>query len=236
MFILQKDFYEIYTEIAFKKLISNNSAIWGSNLKTVIEDVKGYLRNRYDVSKVFAPLNLFDLTETYAIDDRLYIDAETYSEKTYILNELTSFEDNIYYCNTPITAGEPFDVSKFTLIGTKDDIFTCTAESTGNYPTDTDYFSNIDSRNAKIVEIVCDIILYNLLNRLNSIDIPANRKERYDGNDGKQSGGAIGWLKSVSKGMIEPDLPLLETAQEDGTGNIVLHGNSSETIEKYTTI
>jgi hypothetical protein len=58
-----------------------------------------------------------------------------------------------------------------------------------------------------------DITLYHLLSRMprNFSDI---RKERYDGNSPNQNGGAIGWLKRVSKGEINADLPeIVETPQ-----------------------
>lgn len=96
--------------------------------------------------------------------------------------------------------------------------------------TDTDYFTPIDNRNKKIIQVCVDICIYNLMSRLNNYDIPAHRKERYDGNDPKQTGGAIGWLKSVSKGLIQPDLPLIEANQTDQTGNIEMYG-SAETSQ-----
>jgi len=56
------------------------------------------------------------------------------------------------------------------------------------------YWEAKDIRNQKIVEIVIDILLYNIIPRLNNYDIPATIKERYNGNTDKDSSGAIGWL------------------------------------------
>lgn len=89
-------------------------------------------------------------------------------------------------------------------------------------------FDPEENRNPKIIQVIVDILIYNLLARLNNIDIPIIRKERYDGNDPRQMGGALGWLRRVSKGEIEPDLPLREEGQEDQTGNIVIYGDAEE--------
>ena len=94
--------------------------------------------------------------------------------------------------------------------------------------TNTEYFVQRDSRNQKIIEVCCDIALYNVMSRLNNYDIPNFRKERYDGNTDRQTGGAIGWLLKVAKGTIEPDLPLLEASQENQTGNIVMSGYAED--------
>lgn len=109
------------------------------------------------------------------------------------------------------------------------------APPVGTVLTNTTYFTQTDPRNCKIVEVVVDIVLYNLFARLNNYDIPALRKERYDGNDPKQQGGAIGYLKNVSKGLIMPNLPLVESRQTDQTGNIIMYGNASDSeTNNYT--
>ena len=87
-------------------------------------------------------------------------------------------------------------------------------------------------RNQMIVSVVIDILIYNLLARVNNTDIPATRKERYDGNSPQQTGGAIGLLKQIAKGQVEPDLPLREDGQEDQTGNIVMSGNAEDSTLK----
>ncbi|MEY2738674.1 MAG: hypothetical protein RL259_583 [Bacteroidota bacterium] len=91
------------------------------------------------------------------------------------------------------------------------------------------------NRNQMILSLTIDIVIYNLLSRVNNIDIPALRKERYDGNSPQQTGGAIGILKMIAKGTIEPDLPLREDGQTDQTGNVVMYGYASETTDRNTT-
>lgn len=101
--------------------------------------------------------------------------------------------------------------------------------------TDTDYFTQKDSRNPKLVEVLVDIVLYNIHSRINPKSVPTQRKIRYDGDDPEQRGGAIGWLKNVQKGSITPDLPVI--TDEDGetpqNTESVAYGTSSNTAYGY---
>jgi len=86
--------------------------------------------------------------------------------------------------------------------------YVATAEG-GTDLTDTNNFDQTDDRNPKLVEVVVDIVLYNLHSRINPKSVPTHRRIRYDGDDPKQQGGALGWLKMVQKGTIEPSLPAI---------------------------
>lgn len=71
----------------------------------------------------------------------------------------------------------------------------------------TKYWTLGDNRNAKIVELMIDIVVYHTHARIQPRNIPEVRKERYDGNDPDQKGGAIGYLKLVQKGTVQLDIP-----------------------------
>jgi hypothetical protein len=110
--------------------------------------------------------------------------------------------------------------------------------TTGTLISDTDFWTQADNRNQKIVEITIDIILFNIYNRLNGSEIPNYLQIRYDGADGQQRGGAVGYLKEISKGTVQADLPLLADVI-DGTrqsGNNIIFGQADDVILKHTTI
>jgi hypothetical protein len=193
-FIIKSEIESVYTLENFNKLINNEDKHWKSLLPTIIEDISSYLRARYDVTSVFAPVYLHDEDTEYETGTRVY----------------TSETD------------EETEITTITFYNAIEDV------PSGTDITDTDFWAVGDTRNKKIVEIVIDMLLYNLLARLNSVDIPAYRKERYDGNSDKQSGGAIGYLRRVAKGEVELDIPLREEGQEDQTGNVVIYGEASE--------
>ncbi len=227
-FLRKLDFFNTYPEKRFNQLIEETDLFWQSELGRAIEEVSGYLRARYDCDAIFKPLLAFNFTDAYVIDDRVLWVVEAYSEKVYAVGDYSVIDDKIYKCKTAILTGEAFDLAKWDYIAMNYSIFSCIADATGFYPENTIYFTENDTRNSRIVEIICDVVIYNLLQRLNNIDITVNRKERYDGNSGNQQGGAIGWLKNVSRGLISPNLPLIEANQEDQTGNRILFGDAED--------
>lgn len=79
--------------------------------------------------------------------------------------------------------------------------------SAGTKPTDTTKWTAGDNRNQQIVMYLIDITLYHLHSRINPRNVPDLRKERYDGNNPQQNGGAIAWLKRCASGDVTADLP-----------------------------
>ena len=65
--------------------------------------------------------------------------------------------------------------------------------------------------------------MYNLHCRINPRNVPDLRKERFDGNEPQQRGGAIGWLKNISSGKIYLDSPEILPEQ----GNSINWGNAN---------
>ena len=94
---------------------------------------------------------------------------------------------------------------------------------TATYPDDDTKWTQGDNRNQQIVMYLLDITLYHLHSRINPRNIPDLRKERYDGNNATQNGGAIAWLKRVASGDITADLPQILPQQ----GMSIRWGNSN---------
>lgn len=89
----------------------------------------------------------------------------------------------------------------------------------------TNYWTEGDNRNAKIVELMIDIVVYHVHARIQPRNIPEIRKERYDGNDPDQKGGAIGFLKLVQKGTAQLDIPRHDDNQR---GQNVTYGSKKK--------
>jgi hypothetical protein len=75
-----------------------------------------------------------------------------------------------------------------------------------------------------------DITLFHLYSRINPRNIPDLRKERYNGNDPMDRGGAIGWLKKVASGDITADLPRILPSQ----GVSILGGSIAKRVNLPT--
>jgi hypothetical protein len=103
----------------------------------------------------------------------------------------------------------------------------------GTVLTDTDFFDQVDDRNPKLVEVVVDILLYNIYSRINPKSVPTHRRIRYDGDDPKQQGGAYGWLKMVQKGTIEPNLPAIVDENGDSPQNTESVAFGQTSTEEY---
>jgi hypothetical protein len=124
-----------------------------------------------------------------------YDNAATYSVGTVI------WYNNVIYTNTVACTG---------VIPTNTGFWSAGATYTipaGTFPTDATLWTKGDNRNQQIVMYLVDITLYHLHSRINPRQIPDLRKERYDGNNPQQNGGAIAWLKRVAAGDLTADLP-----------------------------
>jgi hypothetical protein len=211
-FLVKYDFQTLIDEDNLNELSDNNDRLVEKAIDSAVEKVAGYIRHRYDFAKVFKAVKTFSITAAYTVDDRIFWSPNAYQETTYIVGEVVSYQDNIYQCNTPVTAGEPFDSAKWTLLAENNTFYTCIADTTaGILPTDTNYFTAGDNRNPLIVEYTVDIVLYNIHSKISPRAIPDVRRTRYDGfGNLKEGDSAIASLIQVQKGNVTLDLPVIE--------------------------
>lgn len=142
---------------------------------------------------------------TFVCDDKALFYAKLpYPEydntATYAVGTQVWYNDSVY-TNTVSTTGVLPTNTGFWSAGVP---YTVTA---GTLPTDTTKWTAGDNRNQQIVMYLIDITLYHLHSRINPRNIPDLRKERYDGNNPQQNGGAIAWLKRCASGDVTADLP-----------------------------
>jgi len=79
-----------------------------------------------------------------------------------------------------------------------------------------------ETRNAKIVQIACDLTIYTLLNSIPGRFVSDIRVKRRDD--------AIEWLKGVQKGIIIPDLPLYD---EEDSKNPIRFGSNTKLSSQW---
>jgi len=118
---------------------------------------------------------------------------------TYNVGDIVYYNNYAYTCNVKCS-NIPVTNEYF---WTKGSAYTIT----GVYPDDDTKWTQGDNRNQQVLMYLLDITLYHLHSRINPRNIPDLRKERYDGNNATQNGGAIAWLKRVASGDITADLP-----------------------------
>jgi hypothetical protein len=153
-----------------------------------------------------------------AVDKTLYYVTLPFSEfemlRSYVVGDEVYYDNRLYTCLIASKGISPLNTS-FWSAGAS---YTLTA----TYPDDASKWTQGDNRNQQIVLYLLDITLNHLHSRINPRNIPDLRKERYDGNNALQTGGAIGWLKRVSSGDITADLPQIMPQQ----GMSIRWGNS----------
>ena len=140
---------------------------------------------------------------------------EYLSTTTYTTGDQVWFENKVYTATVNIKGIDP-TYSSYWGTGT-------TYSVIGIYPDDVTKWALGDNRNALIVQYLLDITLYHLHSRINPRNVPDLRKERYNGNDPMDRGGAIGYLKSVASGSVNCDIPEIDPAQ----GNSIRWGNAN---------
>lgn len=95
------------------------------------------------------------------------------------------------------------------------------------------YWSKTDDRNKQIVMYLIDITLFHLHSSINPRNIPELRRQRYNGDDPKETGGAIGWLKNVNKGMLNPNLPTYDDSTGTDLNNPIRFGSKPKMNNSY---
>lgn len=160
--------------------------------------------------------------DVVCIDKQLYYvtlpEAEFDYETTYSIGDVVWYQNYTYTCAVACVNIKPTETAYWT-VGTEYTI-------TGDYPDDDTKWTLGDNRNQQIVLFLIDITLYHLHSRINPRNVPDLRKERYNGNSPTDSGGALGWLKSVALAKVNADLP--EIAPEQGLS--MRYGNSATSI------
>jgi len=87
-----------------------------------------------------------------------------------------------------------------------------------------------DNRNPAIIQFMIDMVLYHLCARGQYMTMTDMRKERYDGNDPRQIGGAVGFLKQVSKGNVTLDV---KRHNDNEQGQRFIYGSSRKQSNDY---
>lgn len=183
--------YAPATTYAINSYVLYNGYIYKSNVGSVTGVWDTTKWNQICLNKtlyyITLPYSEFDPTVTYAVGNQIW------------------YENKTYTCVKACVGIYP-TVAEFWGTGTAYTV-------TGIYPDNTTKWTLGDNRNQQIVLYLIDITLYHLHSRINPRNIPDLRKERYNGNDPMDRGGAIGWLKSVAHGNIQADLPVASPKQ-----------------------
>ena len=192
-----------------KNLVEYTETAWGNATTYGLTTRVSYKDKIYVcilASTGFAPTNT--TYWTYVCEDKalFYItlpNPEYNNSTTYSVGDVIWYNDYVYTNLIACTGVLPNNTEFWTASVSP---YTVTA---GTLPTDTTKWTAGDNRNQQIVMYLIDITLYHLHSRINPRNIPDLRKERYDGNNPTQNGGAIAWLKRCGSGDVTADIPVI---------------------------
>ena len=232
MFLRRADYNEIITTADFDIVSTQNDNLRILRESKAIEELSMYIRQRYDVVKVFKNFSVWDKTASYTMDDFFEYTETPFSNLTdYVLNDRVSYSGNIYSANDNITHAV-WDASKWDLICPDKTIFTCIKASDNRYPDDIVYFTQSDPRNGKIVEMLCDIVLYHLHSLIVPNNVPLIRRVRYnnDGQPKKMDGSVMGTLMAIQNGDIMLNIPIYT---DENRGQNIIYGSNMKRNYSY---
>lgn len=168
---------------------------WDKDTTYAVGDIVWYLNKTYtcvQANKNLLPTDYagaWGSGVTYTIAANSNPDIEYNAAITYATNDYVTYQGNLYKALNTTTGNLPTDALNWNA-ETVDPLWTLG-----------------DNRNALLVRFLLDITAYHFMRSVPARAIPDHIKEAYNGNSPNETGGAIGWLKSVSKGLVNADLP-----------------------------
>lgn len=212
-FLLEKDYYTQIQKDVLVQITENDKTIRQQAEFQQIAFMKSFLRQRYDVEKAFAPIDIWNPLSSYAFDKVVMLSAS----KAYDVAGSYSVNELVFDASTGLVYIY-LGPDNFGIVGTQGAFYKMILEGGGtNYPNDVIGWQEVnDPRNADLVMILIDLVLFQLYSRLSNRNIPDIRLIRYDGNNQNQVNGAIGWLKKVASGEYGVDLPLIDATSQEG--------------------
>jgi len=123
-YLIFNDFKQQIQADNLLNIINKDMSILDSAIIDAQEECKEYLSQKYVLDAELSDTDKYDITKTYTAANRVYLDADAYSDtSTYPLNALTLFEGNVYKCTTAILSGEPFNQAHWAKLGAQFNMF-----------------------------------------------------------------------------------------------------------------
>ena len=216
MFLFLSDYDKLLTSDDFDTVLNNRDILRLQTEVTAQGFISQYIRQRYDVSKIFKDWTTWSIATTYAIGDYFQYTETVYNVTTiYTTAQRVSYGGYIYSSKTGSAAGV-WDTSKWTQVCIDMQIFTCIAISTAHYPENATYFTQSDPRDSEIVNNMIITVIYKMQAQIVPDNIPTVWRILFD-KDGlwkKMDGSVIGTLVAWQFGDLMPNLPIYTDDQQ----------------------
>ena len=222
-FVTIDDFKHVIQSSDLDVILGDDDSNINQSLFAALSEVKGFIRNRYDVDRIFKTTNIFSFTATYAVDDLVEQHATAYAvATTYAVGNYVSYESDLYKCILIATGKVPTNQTYWTKTGKDRGLYKCILEATGQEVSNTTYFEPAEDPQL-LKTYVIDIALYIAHSRIQPRNIPEWREQRRDN--------AIEYLIKVSKGKdITMNLPIYS---DTDIGQRISYGGNDRQVNIY---
>lgn len=214
-FIIRHDFDQLITQTDVDIITGADDHILTEAERSTQLEVKSYLRDRFNVSLMFPDVITWTNTRVNTAGELIFLTAPDWAHQLYTVGETVNFEnENIFRCILNTTASgnsqNPNNATYWELIGSNDTLYLVDATNTAEKLNDTDFFTASDTRDALLVRLMVDLMLYELHSRINPRMIPELRIQRRDD--------VIKYLSAVAnpRKNINPGFPLIDYGTDRG--------------------
>lgn len=123
IYLTKKDLLKLIQSDSLSQVIGNDTTILDAAEQTAVEEAQSYLIQRFDTVKEFNSTDKWVPTATYQAGEKVYLDADLYSQKSYAVGDLALVQNTVYRCKTAISVGEAFNATKWDAMGLQYAIF-----------------------------------------------------------------------------------------------------------------
>lgn len=126
-YLQTKDYQRVIQTSELNAITGNDISIRQLTESSVQSELYANLKQEFDLDLEFRDMTVFALSNTYKGGERVYLDAPAYSpstsKQTFSLGDMVTYQNDVYYCTTAVTAAEPFDSAKWTKLGKQFDVY-----------------------------------------------------------------------------------------------------------------
>ncbi|CAB4128293.1 hypothetical protein UFOVP105_30 [uncultured Caudovirales phage] len=221
-FLIRTDFLTSIETQDLDVITSTNDNILNDAIDTAEIMFKSYISDRYDVNFIFYNVLAYSYENTFQIGNKIVLYAEEFIfGKTYLVGNLVNdpATGNVYRSILNGTSQPLTNATYWTLYGVNKSIYECIAIATNKRPNETAFFILKTSRNALVIRLMVDLVIYDLHSRLSPRNIPEHRIARRDD--------VIKYLKDIAnpRSNVNPDFPL--KTQEENQGVDISFGTTT---------
>jgi hypothetical protein len=214
-FIIRHDFDQLITQTDIDVLTGADDHILTEAERSTQLEVKSYLRARFDVASMFPDVITWTNTRVNTAGELVFLTAPNWAHQLYTVGETVNFDnEKIYRCilNTTTSGNNenPNNATYWELIGSNDTLYLVDVTNTAEKLNDVSFFTENDPRDALLIRLMVDLMLYEIHSRINPRMIPELRIQRRDD--------VIKYLSSVAdpRKNIDPGFPLIDFGDDRG--------------------